>query len=86
MKSISKHLKRFWRDESGADGIEYALLLSLITLGVIAASASMGDNAADFYDSLGGEWSTKLDANIAANDLGGGSGSGTEDGAGSTTP
>ena len=36
------HLKRFARDEGGATAIEYGLIAALISIGIIAASRSVG--------------------------------------------
>ena len=36
------HLKRFAVDEGGATAIEYGLIAALISIGIIAASRSMG--------------------------------------------
>jgi pilus assembly protein Flp/PilA len=37
------HLKAFARDESGATAIEYALLATIITVGLITAVTSIGN-------------------------------------------
>ena len=38
------YLKAFWTDESGQDLAEYALLVALIALVVIAAVTMLGEN------------------------------------------
>jgi len=35
-------LKRFWKDESGADATEYALLAALVAVGIIGGASSLG--------------------------------------------
>ena len=37
-----KTFRRFWRDQSGASAIEYVVIASLVTVGMIAALKSMG--------------------------------------------
>ena len=37
------HLKRLWHDESGQDLVEYVLLVTLISLAIIAAVQTFGE-------------------------------------------
>ena len=37
-------ISRFMRDESGATAIEYGLIASLISIGIISAARSLGTN------------------------------------------
>jgi pilus assembly protein Flp/PilA len=39
-----KHIVRFMRDEDGASAAEYALLLAIITLGIVGAVTVLGGN------------------------------------------
>lgn len=39
-----EHIKSFWRDESGATAIEYALIASLIAMAIIASFGLMINN------------------------------------------
>lgn len=53
MVSISG-LLRFARDESGATAIEYGLIVALVTLGGLAAMATLGSNVEYMYNSVVG--------------------------------
>lgn len=37
-----KHIVRFMRDEDGAAAAEYALILAVLTLGIVVASQGLG--------------------------------------------
>ena len=45
-------LKRFVRDDSGQDLIEYGLLIGIITTGVIVTVGSIGGKVKGYYDTL----------------------------------
>jgi Flp pilus assembly pilin Flp len=45
-------LRRLWTDESGQDLAEYALLLVLLTIVVIAALRVMGPTIASFFNEV----------------------------------
>ncbi|PXF58550.1 MAG: Flp family type IVb pilin [Deltaproteobacteria bacterium] len=40
-------IKSFFKDEEGASAVEYALLVSLIAVVIIAAVRTLGENASD---------------------------------------
>ena len=61
MTRLVKHLKRFLADESGEDGIEYALLLAMITIMLCGAMAASGDQIRGMYNGLSNTWGTSLD-------------------------
>lgn len=42
-ESVMKTLKRFFKDERGLEGSEYALLLALICLAIIGAISALRD-------------------------------------------
>lgn len=44
---------RFWHDETGATGIEYALLLAMIALAILGASTTIGDFITNGFDGFG---------------------------------
>jgi len=50
---MSSVLTRFCVDESGVVALEYGLILTLITMGIIAATRYMGQWAIGVFDSLG---------------------------------
>lgn len=50
--SMEKPLSRLWTDESGQDLAEYALLLVLLTIVVIAALEFLGPTIAGFYNGV----------------------------------
>ena len=48
-------LKRFVKDDSGQDLIEYGLLIGIITTGVIATIGLIGPKVKVYYDDLNGK-------------------------------
>ena len=48
-----KQLKRFWSEESGQGLIEYALILFLIAIVVIAALTILGEKANNVFTNVG---------------------------------
>lgn len=43
MTETNCFLSRFWRDEDGASGAEYALLLAIVAAGMAAAAGTLGE-------------------------------------------
>ena len=54
MKSLfkCKRIRRFWRDEEGANGIEYALLAALIAVAFIAGATLLGTGLNTFFNNI----------------------------------
>jgi len=50
--TMKGHLKRFAVDEGGATAIEYGLIAALISIGIIAASRSMGSQISATFNTL----------------------------------
>ena len=46
-------VKRFLRDESGQDMVEYALVMGLIALGCVATLSGLGTSIATGFTSVG---------------------------------
>lgn len=46
-------IDRFWHDETGATGVEYALLLAMIALAILGASTTIGDFITNGFDGFG---------------------------------
>lgn len=42
----------FLRDEQGADGIEYGVIIAMIFLVIVVAVASMADSTVDMWDHI----------------------------------
>jgi pilus assembly protein Flp/PilA len=63
---MMKLARTLWNDESGQGLSEYALLLGLIVVGVVAIIASMGGHIKNIF--------TKSDADLGQADAGGGGG------------
>ncbi len=55
-----KNFARFFKDESGATAIEYALLAGLIGVGIVAAAETLGGKITALFGKVGG----KLDAAV----------------------
>lgn len=47
-----KIISRFIKDESGATAIEYGLIAALISVAIIAAVTSLGNNLGDTFNNL----------------------------------
>ena len=48
--NVAIRLRALWRDDSGQDLLEYALLASLIAIAAYAAVNSTGGSVSRFYD------------------------------------
>jgi pilus assembly protein Flp/PilA len=44
--------KTFWRDQSGATSIEYAIMASCIAVAIVAAVTNLGSKVASSYTSV----------------------------------
>ena len=49
---MQNFVTRFMNDESGATAIEYGLIAALISVGIIAAATSLGDNIANKFNDV----------------------------------
>ena len=45
-------ISRFVKDESGATAIEYGLIASLISIGIITAATTLGKNISNTFDNV----------------------------------
>ena len=54
MKSFAAGIKRFLRDEQGANGVEYALLAGLIAIAFVVGASLLGTNLNTFFNNLAG--------------------------------
>jgi pilus assembly protein Flp/PilA len=45
-------LKKFKNDESGATAIEYGLIAALISIGIITAASTIGENVAERFNTV----------------------------------
>lgn len=54
MKSLYGSIKRFIKDESGANGVEYALLAGLIAVAFIIGAGALGINLNTFFNNIAG--------------------------------
>ncbi len=52
MKAFMYGIKRFLRDEEGANGVEYALLAGLIAVAFIVGAGLLGTNLNTFFNQL----------------------------------
>ncbi|XZE34456.1 Flp family type IVb pilin [Pirellulaceae bacterium SH501] len=53
MKPLKKWWRRFFRDEAGATAIEYAVMLSLIAVAVIASVGQVATATKNSFNSSG---------------------------------
>lgn len=51
---MKKLFARFMKDESGATAIEYGLIAALISVGIITAVTTVGDNLEATFDQISG--------------------------------
>ena len=54
MKSFTKSLVSFLKDESGPTAVEYAVMLALIVVVCITAITALGTNANNTFSYIGG--------------------------------
>jgi Flp pilus assembly pilin Flp len=57
--TIRHYLTRFMRDEAGAAGVEYGILVAAIAAGIIVAAFTIGEDVAAAFDFV----ATTLEAN-----------------------
>ncbi len=50
---MTKLMKRFAADESGATAIEYGLLASLVAVGIITAATTLGTKISGTFNAVG---------------------------------
>ena len=48
-------MKKFLKDESGGTAIEYGLIASLISIGIISAASTLGMNVANTFTKVGSQ-------------------------------
>ena len=53
MKSVLKSVRRFLREEEGANGVEYALLAGLIAIAFVVGAGFLGQNLNNFLNAVG---------------------------------
>jgi pilus assembly protein Flp/PilA len=49
-----KQISRFVADDTGANALEYALIMSLVAVAVIAGVTSVGTSLGTFFTTMGG--------------------------------
>ena len=49
---MQNFVTRFMNDESGATAIEYGLIAALISVGIITAATSLGDNISNKFQTV----------------------------------
>ena len=54
MSTIRTFLNRFQHDTAGATAIEYALIASLISIGIIAGASKIGSNVSSTLNQVAG--------------------------------
>lgn len=47
---------RFWRDESAATAIEYALIAGLIAMAAVAGATVIGESLVEFFNNVSEEF------------------------------
>ena len=52
MKTLYGYIKRFMQDESGANGVEYALLAGLIAVAFIIGAGALGTHLNTFFTQI----------------------------------
>jgi Flp pilus assembly pilin Flp len=53
-----KLVKRFWQEETGAETVEYALVLGLVALAAVAGLTLAGSNIKSWWNGLASEISS----------------------------
>jgi pilus assembly protein Flp/PilA len=54
-QAMATFIKRFLRDDSGATAIEYGLIASLISIGIISAATTLGKNVSNTFTKVGSQ-------------------------------
>jgi len=49
---LALKLRKFWKDEEGANGVEYALLAGLIAIGFVVGAGALGLSLNTFLDNV----------------------------------
>ena len=62
---MTKLLNTFWKDDSGQGLSEYALLLGLIVIGVVAFISAMGDSVETIFSEANTDMSSAASKAIA---------------------
>jgi pilus assembly protein Flp/PilA len=52
MKSFARSIRRFLKDEEGANGVEYALLAGLIAIAFVVGASLLGTNLNTFFNNV----------------------------------
>jgi len=60
MKTLKNLLNNVWRDESGQDLIEYALIAGLIGLGCVSAMSGLATSLVSAFTNIGSTLSTNV--------------------------
>ena len=55
---MTQQIGRIWTDESGQDMVEYALLVTLLTLVVLVSMRLMGPTIATFFNNVSNNLNT----------------------------
>jgi pilus assembly protein Flp/PilA len=50
--TMTSHLSRFLKDDSGATAIEYGLIAALISVAIIAATTTLGSNISNTFKNV----------------------------------
>lgn len=72
MKTVVKATRRFLREESGANGVEYALLAGLIAIAFVVGAGALGTSLNTFLNNVSTCVSTPNQTNCSAPFGGGG--------------
>lgn len=56
MRALFDQIRQFARDENGAAAIEYAIILGVMTLAIIAAISSVGDATRSTFEEVDNAW------------------------------
>lgn len=72
MKQLLHGIRRFLREEEGANGVEYALLAGLIAIAFVVGASALGQNLNTFFSNLATCVATPNTANCSTPFGGGG--------------
>lgn len=72
MKKLMQGIRRFIREEEGANGVEYALLAGLIAIAFVTGASALGTNLNTFFTNLSTCIATPNTTNCSAPFAGGG--------------
>ncbi|XKH61077.1 hypothetical protein LG290_04800 [Halomonas sediminis] len=62
MNKLMQGIERFWKDEEGAETVEWVLVCALLVAGFVAGYAALGENISGVFTAIANKLSTSATA------------------------